>query len=764
MAATTDGQKFRVIGTRPIRHDGIEKVTGAAKYGADYNFPGMLHGKVLRSPHAHATIKSIKVDKALKLPGVKAIVTAADLPELADRIEQGGEIPVNMAHVSLNILARRKVLYDGHAVAAVAATSPAIAEEACELIEVDYHVLPHVIDVEAAMKPDAPLLHDDLFTQGVDPKPTHASNIAKQIGFTKGDLDAGFREADVTIERRYSSPPVHQGYIEPHACVVSVAADGQCTVWSSSQGQFMVRAYCAKLLGIDISQIRAIPAEIGGGFGGKTLIYLEPLALAMSKKSGRPVKMVMSREEVFRGTGPAAGSVVEVRLGAKKDGRITAAEAVLKYQAGAFPGSPVGPGCMCAFAMYDIPNANVTGYDVVSNRPKVAAYRAPGAPNSSYGVESCLDELADQLGIDPLVLREKNAAKDGVKALHGPTWQNIGYAATVEAAKNHPHMKEPLGPNQGRGVASGFWFNIGGESSAACHINEDGTAVVAVGTPDIGGSRASMAMMAAEILGIPVERVRPIVADTSSIGFSFLTGGSRVTFATGMATTQAAEKVVEELRKRAAMIWDISPDAVEWKDGKAFPAGANAGSFEPLPLAEIALKSGRTGGPITAEVSVNAQGAGPGFATHICDVEVDKETGYVKILRYTAVQDVGRAIHPSYVEGQIQGGVAQGIGWALNEEYIYDKDGRLENPGFLDYRVPVAPDVPMIDAVMVEVPNPRHPFGARGVGEVPIVPPMAAVANAINDAIGVRMRDLPMSPPRLRAAIDAQEPMRRAAE
>ena len=325
-------------------------------------------------------------------------------------------------------------------------------------------------------------------------------------------------------------------------------------------------------------------------------------------------------------------------------------------------------------------------------------------------------------------------------------------------------MKEKLGPNQGRGIASGFWFNIGGESSAACHINEDGTAVVAVGTPDVGGSRASMAMMAAEILGIPVERVRPIVADTSSIGFSFLTGGSRVTFATGMATTQAAEKVVEEMKKRAAMIWDISPDAVEWKDGKAWPAGANAGSFEPLSLAEIALKAGRTGGPITAEVSINAQGAGPGFATHICDVEVDRETGHVKILRYTAVQDCGRAIHPSYVEGQIQGGVAQGIGWALNEEYIYDKEGRLENPGFLDYRVPVTSDLPMIEAVIVEVPNPRHPFGARGVGEVPIVPPMAAVGNAIADAIGVRMRDLPMSPPRLRAALDALQPARQAAE
>jgi len=754
----------KVVGTRPVRPDGVDKVTGRANFGADMVMPGMLWGKVKRSPYAHARIMSINVDKALKLPGVKAIVTSEDFPPIASEEAFVGEGPMNFRDLSRNCMARDKVLYDGHAVAAVAATSPAIAEEACELIEVQYHVLPHVIDVEEAMKADAPLLHDDLFTQGADPKPTHPSNVAKVVSFTKGDVDAGFRDADVIIERRYSSPPVHQGYIEPHACVVAVAADGQCTIWSSSQGQFMVRAYCAKLLNIDISDIRAIPAEIGGGFGGKTLVYLEPVALALAKKSGRPVKMVMSREEVFRGTGPAAGSVIEVKLGAKRDGRLTAGEAVLKYQAGAFPGSPVGPGCMCAFAMYDVPNAKVVGYDVVSNRPKVAAYRAPGAPNSSFGVESCLDELALQLRIDPLTLRERNAAKDGVKAVHGPTWQNIGYAQTVEAAKNHPHMKEPLGRNQGRGIASGFWFNIGGESSAACHVNEDGTVLVVEGNPDIGGTRAAMAMMAAETLGIPYDKVRPIVADTASIGFSFLTGGSRTTFATGMAVTQAAQKVVEEMKKRAAMIWDISPDAVEWKDGKAWPAGPNAGSFEPLSLAEIALRSGRTGGPITAEVSINAQGAGPGFATHICDVEVDKETGAVKILRYTAFQDVGRAIHPAYVEGQIQGGVTQGIGWALNEEYIYDKDGRLENPGFLDYRVPVASDLPMIDAVIIEVPNPRHPFGARGVGEVPIVPPMAAVANAINDAIGIRLRDLPMSPPRLRAAIDAQQELPRAAE
>ena len=411
---------------------------------------------------------------------------------------------------------------------------------------------------------------------------------------------------------------------------------------------------------------------------------------------------------------------------------------------------------MTCFAMYDLKNVAITGFDVVSNRPKVAAYRAPGAPISTFATESVMDEIARKIGMDPIEFRLKNAAKDGTKAAYGPTFNNIGYVETLEAAKKHPNYQVPLGPNQGRGVASGFWFNIGGESSGAVHIAEDGTAVVISGNPDIGGSRAGMAMMAAEVLGIAVEKCRPIVADTASVGFSHLTGGSRVTFATGMAVTQAAQKVVEILKQRAALIWDIPADAVEWKDGAAYPAGPNAGNFDPLTLPEIAMKAGRTGGPIGAEQGINAQGAGPGFATHICDVEVDPETGKTTVLRYTAVQDVGRAIHPSYVEGQMQGGAVQGIGWALNEEYIYSKAGVMDNPGFLDYRVPVASDLPMIDTVMVEVPNPRHPFGAKGVGEVPIVPPMAAVGNAIRGATGLRMLSLPMSPPKVRAAIDAR--------
>jgi len=746
---------LKVVGTRPIRPDGVDKVTGRAVFAADTRSAGMLWGKILRSPHAHARIVSIDTSKAKAVPGVRAVVTAADFPDIKSEEAFVGEGPMNFRDLALNIMARGKVLYEGHALAAVAATTQEAADAGLAAIEVQYEVLPFVIDVDDAMKDDAPILHDDLFTAGVNPKPTKASNIAKVVVFKKGDIEAGFKDADVIVERTYTTKPVHQAYIEPHACLANYAADGQVTIHASSQGHFMIRAYTAKLLGIDMANIRVNPAEIGGGFGGKTLIYLEPVAVALSKIAGKPVKMQMTREEVFRGSGPTSGPTVTVKLGAKKDGSIVAAQEILKFQAGAFPGSPIGPGCMCGFAMYDLPNVDVLGYDVVSNRPKVAAYRAPGAPITSFAVESAVDELADKLGIDPLTLREKNAAKNGTKTHYGPTHQNIGFEAVLAAVKSHPHWKSPVPAGQGRGLATGFWFNIGGESSATVHVNEDGSVSVATGSPDIGGSRASMGMMAAEVLGIDVSRVRTTVADTASIGFTHLTGGSRVTFATGMATTQAAEKVREDLIKRAAMTWDIPADAVEWKDGKAYPAGTNAGAFEPLDLETLAIKAARTGGPINAEVSVNAQGAGAGFGAHICDVSVDKETGHVKIERYTAIQDVGKAIHPSYVEGQIQGGAAQGIGWALSEEYIYNDKGQMENPGFLDYRCPVASDVPMIEAVLVEVPNPRHPFGVRGVGEVPIVPPMAAVANAIKAATGLRMPDLPMSPPKIRAALDA---------
>ena len=752
-----NSQQFNWIGKRPIRPDGVEKVTGAARYGADLVLPGMIVGKVLRSPHAHARILSIDTSKAEALPGVKAVITSADILDQPSVYAGPARVQQNMHHITRNVMAREKALYEGHAVAAVAATTTAIADQALKLIEVDYEVLPHVTSVGAALKPDAPLLFEDQITMGMDPVPTNPSNIAKYADFEVGDNAAGFADADEVVEMEFSTEAVHQGYIEPHACTARFNQDGQAELWTCTQGHFVARNICAKLLGMNHADLKVTPSELGGAFGGKTVVYLEPLALALSRKCALPVRIVMSRIEVFQASGPTSDSVMKVKMGAKKDGTICAAEVTLYFGGGAFPGAPVIGAAMCAFSRYDLKNAKAIAYDVVVNRGKAAAYRAPGSPIAAYAVESALDVLARKIAMDPLAIRLKNAARNGSKTIFGQTFNSIGYAETLEALMDHPNYKIPLGPNQGRGVASGFWFNGGGDSAATMAINDDGTAVVATGSPDVGGSRASMAIMAAETLGIDYDQVRATVADTASVGYTHVTGGSRVTLASGLAVINSAKEVIAELCVRAARIWDVDPEGVIWEDGYAKPASSNVGEFEPLSLAQIAAQKSATGGPIVGSAGVNPTGVGPGVAPQICDVEVDPDTGFIKILRFTAAQDAGRAIHPSYVEGQIHGGVAQGLGWALNEEYIYGEDGKLQNTGFLDYRMPLASDLPMIDAVVVEVPNPDHPYGVKGVGEACIVPVMAAVANAIEDATGVRMTSLPISPPKMLAALDAAD-------
>lgn len=740
------GREFRIVGTRPVRPDGVDKVTGRARFGADAFAPGMLVGKVLRSPHPHARIRSIDTKAAAAVPGVRAIVTRDDFQPTTDR---------DLAFVLDNVMAGEKALYDGHAVAAVAAVSEHAAKRALQLIKVDYEVLPHVTDVDAAMQADAPVLHENIADESV-PEGT-PKNVVSRCEFGHGDVEKGFAEADEVYEQTFRTEATHQGYIEPHACLASIGPDGQGDIWCCTQGHFMVRDTCAELLGIDSSQLRVTASEIGGGFGGKTTVFIEPVACALSRKANRPVKIVMAREEVFRATGPTASTSIDVKLGMTKDGRITAGDAQLRYQGGAYPGSPVSLGAMSAFAPYDLENCRTIGWDVVTNRPKQAAYRAPGAPMAAFAVESAIDVLCKRLGLDPLEVRLKNASQEGSKASYGPKFGRIGLQATLEAAKAHPHYSASLGPNQGRGLATGFWFNFGGETCVSLNINADGTVGLSVGTPDIGGSRASMTQMAAEELGIPYEKVRTIVADTASLGFNAVTDGSRATFASGLATIEAAQDAIRKLCARAAKMWDIPEEAVEWVDGYARPAGPNAGTQEPMSLAEIAADANNTGGPIAGHYEITAEGAGVSFATHLVDVEVDPETGYTKVLRYTVFQDAGKAIHPSYVEGQFQGGAAQGVGWALNEGYFYGDDGRLQNPGFLDYRIPVASDLPMIDTVIVEVPNPGHPYGVRGVGETSIVPPLAAIGNAVSDAVGVRMTETPMSPPHIVAAVQASQ-------
>ena len=744
MTVTEPKPSYKYVGTRPVRHDGLEKVTGRARFAADLNMSGQLHGIVVRSPHAHARIVSIDTSEAEAMAGVKAVITGDDFPAVDPSHRQ--------YDMCINVIARDKVLYEGHAVAAVAASTRDQAQAAAAAVKVEYEVLPAVLTIDQAMAPGAPLLHAHMMTAGANPPAEEPSNISNVTRFSGGELDAGFAEADLVIEREFTTQPVHQGYIEPHACVADTGQDGHTTVWCSSQGHFNVRSSTATLLGWETTRIRVIPAEIGGGFGGKTTIYLEPLAVALSAKAGRPVKMVMTRDEVFRATGPAPGTQLRIKLGVKSDGTLVAGDAYLIYTNGAYAGPGGLLGAMTVFESYKIPNFEIEALDVVINTARSAAYRAPAAPLTAFAMETILDEIAEDLGIDPIDFRIQNAVTEGDPSTMGFPFARIGFVECLEAVRDHPNYKAPLGPNQGRGIAAGYWFNIGESSSATVNLNEDGTATVVTGSPDIGGSRASMALMAAEELGIDVYDIRPVVGDTEAVGFTDVTEGSRATFATGMAVVEACRRMVVELRGRAAKMMGVDVDDIDWMDGQAVYTGSD-GDKAPLSVAEITAKAKRTGGPLTATGSLEAHGAGPGFAVHVCDLEVDPETGVVRVVRYTASQDAGTAIHPSYVEGQIQGGVAQGVGWALNEEYIYDSDGVMENPSFLDYRVPVASDLPMIDAIIVEVPNPAHPYGVRGVGETGIVPPIPAVANAIYSATGCRIRDLPMSPIRVLDAI-----------
>jgi len=745
---TVEKPEYKVIGTRPIRPDGVEKVTGRAQFGADIRLPGLIHGRILRSPHAHARILSVDTSEAEKHPGVFAVLTAKDFPAAEDRMEELGESAINVKEALDNILASEKALYRGHAVAAVAAVNAHVAEEALAKIKVEYELLPPVMNVRDAMREDAPLLSEKRFTKTLmtgelSEKP---SNIASYNKFAGGDLEQSWAEADAIVEREFTTQTVHQGYIEPHNSTAQWNSDGTVTIWTSTQGAFAVRNLTAEVLKHPISKLKVVPMEIGGGFGGKLPIYLDPVAALLSKKSGRPVKVLMSRTDVFEGSGPTSATYIKVKASVKGN-RLTGVQATLCYEGGAFPGSPVGAGSMTMLSPYNIDAFELHAYDVVVNKPKVAAYRAPGSPAAAFAIESVIDELCKKQGLDPLAFRLENASKEGTRMVNGIAFPRIGAEETVTAAINSPHWKSPIeGPNRGRGVASGYWFNGGMQSSVVANVNNDGTVNLVEGSTDIGGTRASLGMQLAEVLGIPFEEVRPSVVDTDSIGHNDVTGGSRTTFASGLACFEAGMDIRRQMIARAAKLWGVPEEEVVYESGRVRSLKDRS---KDLSFKEMAAQSARTGGPIAGKASLLARGAGGAFATHIVDVEVDPDTGKVKILRYTATQDVGTAIHPSYVEGQIQGGVVQGIGWALNEEYFYDDSGRMLNSSFLDYRMPTALDVPMIETILVEVPNPGHPYGVRGVGEVPIVPPLAAVANAIADATGHRFTDLPISPRRV---------------
>jgi xanthine dehydrogenase molybdenum-binding subunit len=740
---------FRVIGTRPGRADAADKVTGRAVFGADVRLPGMIVGLVLRSPHAHARIVSIDTSDAERLPGVLAVITARDLWPTA---EWGTPVNSRRKFFRDNYLASDKVLHKGHPIAAVAAVDRFVADEALTRIRVEYELLPPVLDVLEAMQDGAPCLHERLETAPPDQATGQRGNVASHFTLMKGDPEAGFAQADHVVEREFRTATVHQGYLESHVATAVWGPDGTLTIWCTNQGHFWVRRDVARLLGCQAARVRVVPTEVGGGFGGKTVSHLEPLAALLASKSGRPVRMAMGRAETFEATGPASGTHMTVKVGATRDGRLTAVQADLRFEAGAFPGSSVGAAARCIFAPYEFPHGQVDGYDVVVNKPKSEAYRAPGVPQACFAAESVMDELAEKLGLDPLEFRLKNVAAKGTVGIDGVVFPAAAFSETIRAALAHPHYRAPLpGPHRGRGVAVGVWHNVGLESSASVSVSTDGSVNVTTGSVDLQGTRMAIAMQVAETLQIAVADVHPAVGDTDSVGFCDVTGGSRVTFATGSAAILAARKALEQMGERAALMWGVSPGTVTYADG-AFITSTDPGKR--LAFQGVAAKLSTTGGPVFTSASCNLATGGPAIGVQIADVEVDPQTGQVRVLRYTALQDVGKAVHPGLVEGQIQGGVVQGIGWALWEGYRYDAEGRLQNRSFLDYKLPTALDLPMIDTLLVEaVPNPDHAYGVRGVGETPIILPPAAVANAIHRATGVRLRTLPLSPDRILQAL-----------
>ena len=751
---------YKVIGTRPIRPEGLEKVTGQAIYGGDVKLPGMVFGAVLRSPHAHARIKRVDTSAAEPMPGVLAVLTGADMPEVESKLVDMMEDLSDLRFASERIMAHTRVMFKGHPVAAVAALDSNTAIEAVRKIEVEYEVLTPVLDVDDAMAPDATILNEELVGNHLSEMVPH-TNIAKHMRHEHGDVEAGFAASSTVIEHEYAVDSVHQGYIEPHNATAHWLADGRLNMWTSTQAAFRGRSAIADVLAIPESKVKVTPCEIGGGFGGKTALYLEPVAALLSRKSGHPVKIIMDRKAVFEASGPSPSAKIRIKLGIDEHGKILAGQAELKYACGAYHGAiAVNAGTLSVFAAYKMESYRIDGYEVLVNKPKVAAYRAPGSPHAAFAMESLTDELCEQIGMDPLEFRLLNASQEGGRRPDGPEWPRIGNIEVLQAAKESEHWnsklekRSPDGKLRGRGMANGFWGGGGGRSSANMSVNPDGTVSLVEGSVDIGGSRAAMAMIAAEMLGIPYEDVRPVVVDTETVGYTDPTVGSRTTSATGYAVYNASRSVVEQMVERAARLWDIKAEEVEFTDGLF---SSQADPELKLTFKEVAAKFAQTGGPVNATGSVMVRGGTNGFATNIVDVEVDPETGKVDILRDTLVQDVGRAIHPAYVEGQMQGGITQGIGWALNEEYYMNDQGGLMNSSFLDYRIPTALDVPMMDTIIVEVPNPAHPLGIRGVGETNLVSVMSSVSNAIHDAVGIRLRSLPMKPGRVLEAMHQKE-------
>ncbi len=764
MTETTASPSFSAIGQRTRLIEGETKVTGRIRYLADLKLPGMLEARFVTSPHAHARLKAIDTTAAAAIPGVVAILTAADLPTIS---------PTNRQRL---LLARDRVIFVGQPVALVLAESNAIAEDAVELVEVTYESLPAAVTIDAALAADAPLVWpggkpgeaEDAAAHGAatptatagsneDVAKTKVSNIASRGEFTRGDPATALAQAAVVIEKRFDLSSVHQSPLEPHACAVQVDPySEQVTVWSSTQGPFMVRQQVAEILGLTDSDVRCLATPVGGGFGAKGVIY-EPLIALASQIVGRPVRLVLSRYEEMVAANPTPEGRIHLKLGAQADGTLTALDGEVIFNSGCYPGSPVGIALLITGSMYTIPNVHVAGIDLLSFKQSVGAYRAPGIPQSMFALESVVDEMATALQLDPLALRLKNAAKQGDPLINGNPWPKMGMSEVLHSLQTHPvwqNRAAARAAGRGVGLAVGGWLGGTGPASAACQLERDGRLHVQIGSVDISGTNTGFALIAAEAFGVKPEEIKIVNGDTNIPAFALNAGGSKITYTVGPAIVEAVTEARRQTLAIVADLLEVAAEDLEIVDGHVQVKGSPGSR---IALAEVANKTMQFGGKIPPIIghgrhAVSAQS--PGFSAQLAEVSVDAETGVVQIHKLVIAQDVGRALNPAAVEGQMMGGAMQGVGWALYEGLVYDDHGQPLTASWMDYNVPnFTQAVHAMETVLVEVPSDFGPYGAKGVGEPPVTPTAAAIGNAIKDAVGVRMTHLPMTAPRIRATM-----------
>ena len=740
---------MRVVGKSLARLDAPGKVSGTAVYAVDFVLPGMLCGKVLRSTLPHARIARLDVSRAGALPGVRAVMTAADVPD----VRFGGALKDETA------FATDKVRYIGQPVAAVAAVTPEAAEAALAAIEVGYEPLPALLDLEAALAPGAPLIHEAWESYSAIPILQREGNVCHRARIVAGDVERGFEEADRVFEHRFRTGMVHQGYTEPRAAVASWDSSGQVTVWSNTQLPFEVQNTLAEILQMPSSKIRVVVPGVGGGFGGKLRVGVEHFAAFLARKSGRPVRVATTSEEELTAAYPRQSTIVELKTGVTKDGRITAKAGRIWFDTGAFAGSGPGVASVATLVLagpYKIPNLSLEGLAVYTNKTNCGSFRAPSGPQSNFAVESQMDIIADALGLDPLEFRLKNIVREGDEGPTGQVLNDVGLEeCLLKAAAAIGWKDRRPEPGRGKGLACGWWTTTGGSSGVYVKINPDGTVTLNTGAAEIGtGAITGATQILAEELGIDLTDISVVAADTFSTPFDFGAQGSRTAFAVGNACRAAAADLKHQIFALAASQLGGEPDALALADKHVTANGKR------LSLAELARLSQQTGGGLIAHGTFIAPPTpydakrvtghvypafhSPSFHAHAVDLSVDAETGEVAIHKYVVAQDVGFAINPIYVEGQIEGGVAQGLGQALSEEIIYE-GGRVLNPNLTDYKMPTTLDVPRVESILVQHPGRVGPYGAKGVGEPPNIEPPAAVANAVAAATGLRITSLPIT-------------------